>query len=342
MLRIRELDEGGRAAWDRFVDSCPSATFFHRSEWERVIGGTFGHATRYLMAEQDGSVVGVLPLVRVRSRLFGDALTSTPFCVYGGVAAVEEDARHRLEQEAASLADRLGVDFLELRNLQRGNDDWPTKDLYVTFRKAIEADHEVNLKEIPRKQRAMVRKGIKAGLTSEIDRHVRRFFPIYAESVRNLGTPVFPRRYFEALLEIFGDRAEVTVAASAEGEPLAAVLSFYFRDEVLPYYGGGTPEARRLKAYDFMYWNVMCRAADRGCRLFDYGRSKKGTGSYSFKKNWGFQPQPLSYQYHLVKARQIPDINPLNPRYQLFIAAWKRLPLPLANRLGPLLSRNLG
>jgi FemAB-related protein (PEP-CTERM system-associated) len=123
---------------------------------------------------------------------------------------------------------------------------------------------------------------------------------------------------------------------------VAAVLSFYWRDEVVPYYGGGMDLAREVAGNDFMYWNLMQAAAARGCRLFDFGRSKLGTGAYDFKKNWGFTAQHLPYEYKLYAASALPDNNPLNPKYQLFIKMWKKLPLPLANFMGPYIVRNLG
>lgn len=330
-----------RARWDDFVDSCPQATFFHRAGWQQVISEGLGHRCHYLMAERNGVIEGVLPLAQVRSRLFGHTLVSTPCCVYGGVAAASEEARQALIQEAASLAEQLRVDALELRNREAVCADWPTKDLYVTFRRTIAECDEDNLKAIPRKQRAMVRKGIDAGLRSHLTDDVDRFYRVYSESVRNLGTPVFPLRFFRSLVAEFQADTELAVVESA-GQDLAAVLSFYFRDEVLPYYGGSRPAARSVKGNDFMYWDLMRRAAARGTRVFDFGRSKVGTGSYDFKRNWGFVPQPLYYQYHLVRARAIPEHNPNNPRYRLLIAAWKRLPLPVANAIGPLLARHLG
>ena len=211
----------------------------------------------------------------------------------------------------------------------------------VTFRKAIGEDQDKELLAIPRKQRAMVRKGIKFGLDDEIDRDVARFYPLYAESVRNLGTPVLSRRYFECLKSVFKDSSEV-LTISLDGNPLSSVLSFFFRDEVLPYYGGGTGGARRYAANDFMYWAVMRRACEAGIKVFDFGRSKTGTGSYSFKKHWGFTPEALYYEHALLRLDEIPQINPLNPKYALMIAAWKRLPLQVANTVGPLLARELG
>jgi FemAB-related protein (PEP-CTERM system-associated) len=198
------------------------------------------------------------------------------------------------------------------------------------------------MKAIPRKQRAMVRKGIQNGLLSEIDRDADRLHRVYGESVRNLGTPVFPKKYFELLLATFPEQSDIVTIVTREGKPVASVLNFYFRDEVLPYYGGGTSDARRLAANDFMYWEVMRRACERECRVFDFGRSKVGTGAYDFKTYWGFEPVPLAYQFRLAPGHTVPDLNPLNPKFALFVKLWKRLPLALAARLGPSIVRGLG
>lgn len=338
---VKSLETVNYGRWDEFVENCPDATFFHLSGWKKVIEQAFGHRCHYLYTEQDGNITGILPLVHVNSLLFGNNLVSTAFCVYGGIVATDEQSYHELDDEARRLAERLGVDSLEIRNRDRKNPNWPYKDLYATFRKQLDPDVEKNLLAIPRKQRAMVRKGIEAGLTSTIDADVDRLHQAYSESVRNLGTPVFPKKYFKALKDVFQDRCEV-VSIEHEGRLIASVMNFYFRDEVLPYYGGGTELARELKGNDFMYWEVMRRAVEKGVKVFDYGRSKIGTGSYSFKKNWGFTPEPLFYEFYLVKAKELPDINPLNPKYQLFIAAWKRLPLPISQFIGPFLSKDLG
>jgi FemAB-related protein (PEP-CTERM system-associated) len=257
------------------------------------------------------------------------------------VAAVDDDARTMLEQHARRLAEALRVDYLELRNVKASPGEWAGKELYVTFRKQIATDDETNMKAVPRKQRAMIRKGIDAGLASVINRDVGPFYDMYAVSVRNLGTPVLAQRFFAALLEEFGDAAGILTVTSG-GKPVSSVLSFYFRDEVLPYYGGGTSDARDLKANDFMYWELMRHAVQRGATLFDFGRSKLGTGSFSFKKNWGFAPEKLEYQYHLVRAAKVPDLSPLNPKYQAMIATWKRLPVPLTRMFGPFVARYLG
>jgi len=341
-LQVRALTADAVPRWDRFVQTCPEATFFHRAGWQEVIQRAFGHKTHFLYAETDGTIEGVLPLGHINSRLFGNALISTPFGVQGGVAASTLQARDALTQAAIELARSLAVDCLEMRHPERRYPDWSVKDaLYVNFRKTIDPDPDKNLKAIPRKQRAMVRKGIQAGLTATIDETTDRLFAAYSESVRNLGTPVFSHRYFRILKAVFGADCEILTIVQ-EQRLVASVMSFYFRDTVLPYYGGGTELARTVKGNDFMYWELMRRACLRGVRVFDYGRSKVGTGSYSFKKNWGFEPEPLHYEYYLVKARQLPDINPMNPKYRLMVGLWKRLPLSLSRLLGPFISRSLG
>jgi len=331
--------------WDAFVRTAPQATFFHLSAWQRIIAGEFGHRTHYLYAERDGEIVAVLPLAEVKSLLFGHALTSLPFCVYGGIAAADgagEGALAALEAEADALARRLGVQYLEVRNLTPRHSDWPRQDIYATFRKAIAPDDEANLLAIPRKQRAMVRKGIANRLAVHADSGVDRFFALYADNARHHGTPALPKHFFARLRREFADDCEVLTVTDNAGRALSSVLTFFFRDEALPYYAGDVPRARELAANDFKYWALMCRARARGCKIFDYGRSKTGTGPWHFKKNWGFEPQPLAYEYRLYKRDGVPQNNPLNPKYRLLIAAWKRLPLTVANAIGPFIARNLG
>jgi hypothetical protein len=373
-VRVRTADASDEAAWEAFVAACPGATFFHRFPWCRVLERAFGHRCHFLVAEADGVIQGVLPLAEVRSRLFGHKLASLPFCVYGGIAATSETAAAALREQASDLARRLGVDALELRNREPSGSGWPTKDLYYTFRKSIAGDNAVNLKAIPNRQRAMLRKALGEGLYSEEDDGTDRLYRVYAESVRNLGTPVFSRRYLATLREEFGDACRVLmIRQTAKHEPLGAtddaaliaaesdrlaaagarddkgdedvagVLSFYFRDEVLPYYGGGITRARQIRGCNhFIYWELLRRSAEEGLHGFDFGRSKRDSGPFAFKKNFGFEPTPLPYEYDLVGSDEMPDLNPNNPRYRLLVRSWQRLPLPVANFLGPTLARSLG
>ena len=340
-VRIDSFQTGDQDSWDRYVRAHPQGSFFHLAGWRRVMEEGLGHRSHFLTAKRGERIVGVYPLAQVRSLLFGHNLVALPFCVYGGILGDDDEAQQALDQAAQALAQQLQVDALEVRNRQPVHADWPRKNLHVTFRKAISGDAETDLNAIPRKQRAMIRKAIGNGLDHSIDDGLRDFLDCYDTSVCNLGTPVFPRRYFRVLRDVFGDDCEI-LTIRKDGAAIASVMSFYFRDEVLPYYGGGGAAARQLAGNDMLYWALMKHAGGRGARLFDYGRSKIDTGAYHFKKNWGFEPQPLAYEYFLVKAQSVPDVNPLNPKYKLFIETWKRLPLPVARLLGPMLSRYLG
>lgn len=365
-IEVAIADRGDEDAWEAFVANHPDATFFHRFAWSRVLLRAFGHRPHYLIARRGSACCGVLPLSEVRSKLFGRRLSSLPFCVYGGVLAGDPEAENALRGRAKELAESLQVDFLELRSRDSSTSGWPVKDLYFTFRKVLSDEHEQNLKSIPNRQRAMLRKGLKEGLFSEETRSVDRIFRVYSESVRNLGTPVFSKRYFKILLEEFGEDCGIMMicqdAASAEStnaddevlcrdverecgadDDVAGVLSFYFRGEVLPYYGGSVSRARSIKGCNHMlYWELMRRSVDQGVLGFDFGRSKAETGPFSFKKNFGFTPQPLPYEYHLVRDSALPDLNPSNPSYQRLIRVWQRLPLPVANAMGPLVAGSLG
>lgn len=341
-VQVSTAGDADGPAWNRYVERAPAATFFHHFEWRDILRSVFRHRPEFLIARRRETVVGILPLAEVKSRLFGHSLVSLPFCVYGGVVADDEPAAAALEEAAQALSVERGVDHLELRNMAARHADWPTQDLYVTFRKVLDADEEANMLAIPRKQRAMVRKGIKNGLVSEMDGDSRRFFDLYADNVQRHGTPAMPKRYFDTLLDVFGPRCDIMSVLGPDGQPLSSVMSFHFRDEILPYYAGDAEAARDLAGNDFKYWELMRRACARGIRVFDYGRSKQGTGSYAFKKNWGFEPTPLHYEYCLYKRDSVPQNNPSNPKYKLMIAAWRRLPRALANALGPHIVRNLG
>ena len=340
-IDITPLSPSHYEQWDAFVETCQEATFFHRSGWKEVIEKVFGHRTFYMQAKRGGEIVAVLPLTEVKSRLFGHSLISNPFCVYGGIASIDEDARLALDQYAQKLAHQLNVGHLEYRLRTAFHSDWASKDLYCTFRKAIEPDVEKNMLAIPRKQRAMVRKGIKNGLTSELDKGVDRFFSLFADNVKRHGTPALPQLYFSTLREVFGKDCEI-LSVLHNGQLVSSVLTFYFRDEVLPYYAGDRESARHLAANDFKYWELMRMSCERGYRIFDFGRSKLGTGQYDFKRNWGFEPESLHYEYYLVNATSVPEHNPLNPKYRLFIQLWRKLPTPIANTLGPHIVKHLG
>ena len=340
MERLR-LEDVTETVWDRYVASHPQGTLFHRSVWRRIVERCFGHRPHYLAVAEDGVLRGVLPLFEIRSRLFGHSLVSVPLGVYGGICADTADAERVLLEAARDLARRLDVDYVELRHTQANGFGLPTKDLYVTFKRALDPEVERNFLAIPRKARRMIRLGMRNGLTAAFENDaVDTFYDIYAESVRNLGTPVFPRAYFRSLRDALGEACRILLVRR-NGEAVAGVMTFYDRGAVMPYYGGAKRWAFRYAVNDYMYWELMKRGCEEGYRWFDFGRSKKNSGSFHFKRHWGFVPVDLPYQYILGRSRTVPDVSPNNPRYRLFIGIWKRLPLRVTQWLGPKIARNI-
>jgi FemAB-related protein (PEP-CTERM system-associated) len=333
-LAVREADLGAESARiDGFVHDHPDATLFHRPQWSRMVEAGCRQRGRCLVAERGGALVGLLPLTEIRSRLFGDALVSAGFATGGGI--VGEGA-----EELARAAWNLGFPGAELRGGPIPEGWSASTGVYANFTRDLPANAEALLSSIAKRQRADVRRALSFELETtagngrrERDAHYR----VYAESLRNLGTPVFPRALFEAALDLFGEAADI-VTVWKDGKPLASLLNFYFKGVCQPFWGGGGEAARRWKANDLIYYDVLRRAIARGCTRTDFGRSKIGTGAYARKKIWDFKETPLTYAVRGPSR----ETNPLNPKYRLRIAAWRKLPLLLANRIGPPIARGLG
>jgi FemAB-related protein (PEP-CTERM system-associated) len=341
------FDPDDRLAIERFVAAHPEGTPFHRPAWLSAVEQGTGNRALALVAERLGEIVGVLPLNEIHSPIFGRLLASTGFAVDGGLL-VEDDATG---DALLGLAERLAISHSCLTIELRGGpvDDRRTGWILRTqshcgFVAPLATDDEAQLTAIPRKQRAEVRKSIANDFTIEVgtsseDRAAH--YAVYAESVRNLGTPVFPRPLFDAVLDAHGDQADI-LTVRHDGRPVASVLSLYWRGAVMPYWGGGTWDARRLRANDRMYYELMLHARRRGCDRFDFGRSKTESGAYHFKRNWGFTPEPLSYAVWTAPGGDKRDADPTSAKHKLQIALWQRLPLAVANRVGPWIARGLG
>jgi FemAB-related protein (PEP-CTERM system-associated) len=344
-VRAADLrDPAERARIDSYVAEHPDSVFFHRPQWSLAVEQGCGQRGHYLVAERPGGgLAGCLPLTDVRSFLFGRALVSTGFGTGGGAIADDGAAGAALLHAAAELADRLGCPALELRGGRFPDNFAVRDDVYVGFAMDLPEGEEAILKSIKRRHRGVRRAralelGVRIGAGPQ-DRS--DFFRVYGESMRNLGSPVFPPRLFEAMLDLFGEDSDIVTVLNGD-EPVASVLNFYFKGIVHPYWGGGTMAARDCFGSELMYFETMCHAARRGCTRFDFGRSKVGSGNHSFKMNWGMEPQPLRYGIRTAPGSAPRDINPLSPKNRLKVEAWKKLPLWASNRLGPLLARGLG
>lgn len=341
-MLIRATTSSDLQQWDDYVRNHTDGTIYHLSKWQTVVENAFHHNNLSLVAEKQGSIVGIMPLIELKSRLFGHSLCSVPFAELGGPLADNSQISDELLQHATVLATDLGCDYIEMKN-KVGLPGLPTKDLYVNFSREIFTEVEDNLSAIPRKSRAAVRKGIKEGLvaTFGVD-GFDDFYQIMAHSYHQLGTPIFAKSFFKAFLDVFGDDCSVMVVRTRDGRPIAGVLSFYYQERLLPFYAGSLSEYRNLCPNDFMYWELMKDGCEKGYKIFDYGRSKVDTGSYSFKKHWGFEPQPLAYQYQLITAAEMPNLSPANPKYKRKIDMWRKMPFALTKILGPPLAKYLG
>lgn len=346
---LREVDLADRSERVRlegYVAGHPQGTAFHRPAWLLAVARGTGNRAIALVAERGGALAGYLPLTEAHSPLFGRVLVSSGFAVGGGILAEDERASQALIAGLEELAGRRSCPAAELRGglLPSAGQGWTVRhDTHCGFVAPLAKDDEAQLGWIPRKQRAEVRKGLATELevaigTTAGDRTAH--YAVYAQSVRNLGTPVFPRALFDAVLDGFGDDADI-LTIHHHGKPVASVLSLYHKGAVMPYWGGGTWDARRLRANDRMYYELMRHARRRGCSRFDFGRSKTGSGAADFKKNWGFAAEPLGYASWTAAGAQARDADPTSARHAARIALWKRLPLALANRIGPHIARGL-
>ncbi len=345
---LKDIQECARL--DAWILGRKDATPFHRPQWLKAVESATGQKAHCLIVEaRDSAIVGILPLHIISSPIFGRAAVSSGFAVGGGILADTRDAIAMLSVAGWQLAVENKCPSLELRGGALPdpdtNTDWELQQgAHANFARALCADEEAELLAIPRKQRAEIRKGLGNDLeikTGSSTQDLAWHYAVYSQSVHNLGTPVFPRALMIETLKAFGEDTDILTVIK-DGRPVASVLSLYHLGTVMPYWGGGVWDARSLRANDVMYYALMNHARGRGCHSFDFGRSKTGSGAYAFKKNWGFEPDPLSYAVRTADGQAPRDVNPASGKYKAQIAMWQKLPLPIANFIGPWLAKGLG
>jgi FemAB-related protein (PEP-CTERM system-associated) len=342
-LAVVEATDADAAAWNGFVAAAPDGELYHDYRWRPLIGEVFGHESVYLMArEGNGRVRGVLPLVRLRSRLFGDFMVSLPYFNYGGILADSPAATHALADAAGTCAQRLGVAHVELRHRARVALDWPAREDKVTMVLELPSSSDELMKGLGSKLRSQVRRPQKAGATARLGRLelLDDFYSVFSRNMRDLGTPVYPRRLFRSILETFGVEAKLAVI-DLGGKAVAAGLVLTHGSTMEIPWASSLREANRSSVNMLLYWAVLEAAIAEGCTRFDFGRSSKDSGTYRFKEQWGAKPEQLLWHYWLPEGRELPKLTPSNPKYQLAIAVWKKLPLPVANLLGPHIVKSL-
>jgi len=334
--RVEPLGDPER--WQSFVRTAPDATFFHDVRWKDVLEQTFGFRPHFLAARRDRDVVGVLPLCELRPLFGKPRLLSLPFAVEAGISAVDDEVRAALEDAAVGRARAIGARYLELRDGLGGDGFELHRDIYCRFRRRLGPCEEENFGRIPRKRRRMIRLGQRHGLRTRLDADLDVFYDLYARSQRRLGTPLLPHSYFTSLRHHFAEAVVVLTVWHAD-TPVAGVFSFLFRDSILPYYAGSRDEWFRYGVNDFMYWELMRFANRRGITSFDFGRSRRGSGAFEYKRHWGFEPEPLCYRIHPLGQGAPQKRTVDNARVRVLSWGWRKLPLPLTRRLGPFFAR---
>ena len=328
--------------WDRFVDRHPAATLYHLWRWRCVFEGAFGHRTIALAARRGGAVAGVLPLVVMRSRLFGRFAVSLPFVNYGGVCAEDDDVAREMVEKAAAIARDEQLSHVELRHVARRLPHLPARQHKVGMHMALGRAPEVVWQGLDRKVRNQVRKAEKSGLAVQIGgaELLNRFYDVFARNMRDLGTPVYSIAFFEHVLATFPRAANVFVVEHG-GASVGGAITLRYRDTIEVPWASSLREYRQYCPNNLLYWRMIEHAIASGATTFDFGRSTPNEGTFHFKAQWGAQPQPLHWEYALVGRTDLPDLSPANARFKTAIATWKRLPLFVTNWVGPHIVRSI-
>ena len=341
MLEVSRLQKIDEEAWDEYVLKSNNSTFYHRIGWKTVIEETYKHRPIYLIAKEDDSVKGILPLFLMKSKLFGKKLVSVPFAPYGGVCADNKAVESVLLEEAKKLADEHDVDYLELRCRENFNFGFTTNDKYYTFILRLDRDPEMVWKKFSKKVRNSTRKAIKSNLQVERGKnYINDFYKIYSKNMHNLGTPTHSIQFFKNVLSEFPESTEIVVVKYNDFT-IAGTILLYFKDTIISGWAASRREYLKLCPNNLMYWDVIKNGCKKGYRYFDFGRSLLDSGTFKFKKAWASEPKQLYYQYYLPnKAKRLPDTSMSNPKRNKFARIWRSLPHLITDFLGPSLRRN--
>lgn len=328
--------------WDAYVAARPDASAYHLYGWRSVISRTFGHETSYLFAESDSRVVGVLPLVIFRSRVFGRFVVSMPFLNYGGVLADTPDAEVALLNAAIKETRGAGGSSLELRHTRQVFPQLQAKRHKVGMVVRVLPSAELQWQALDRKLRNQVRKAEKSGLRTvqggaEL---VGAFYKVFARNMRDLGTPVYSVRWFQEILAAFPDTSRIFAVFSGD-QPVAASFVHWRGSTIEVPWASSVREFNPQCPNVLLYWEMLRFACERGFGRFDLGRSTPDEGTFHFKRQWGAEPRELVWEYWTADGQRLPDLSPKNPRFARAIAAWRRLPIGVTNVLGPRIVCNI-
>ena len=339
-----ELSEGEPdERWDAFVTTCPRASVYHFRVWQKIIQGVFGQKAYFLSAASGaGDLVGVLPLIRLRSRIFGDYMVSMPYVNYGGAVGTDASVERALVTRACELATDIGTTHIEFRDTSPWRGDWCTRTDKVAMILALPRSAEDLWSALGSKVRAQIKRPQREG--AEVERGggelLEEFYAVFARNMRDLGTPVYAKEFFGAILDAFPGSSAI-VLTRLKGKPVAAGFLLGFRKRLEIPWASSLREYNRMGVNMLLYWEALKHAIETGYDAFDFGRSSENSGTYRFKRQWGAEPEQLYWHYWLRQGTSLPALTPTNPKYRLAVRAWQRLPLFLANRIGRSIVKNL-
>lgn len=343
-MKIHLYDPGYRDAWDRYVMSEGEASCYHLIGWKEVIEESFGHKTCYLLSQDNaGKINGILPLVRLHSLLFGSFAVSLPFFNYGGICADDYHIRDRLLTEAVDMARDMGIRHMELRHSRNLLRDQPVKTSKVSMRLPLPGTKEALFASFGSKLRSQVQRAVKEGMVARIGglEELESFYHVFSRNMRDLGTPVYPGRFFRNILKKFPDTTRIGTVYTRDSRPVASGMLVGFKDTMEIPWASSLRDFNRFGPNMLLYSSVLEFACEAGYKVFDFGRSTPGEGTYKFKEQWGAKPVQLYWHYWLKNGEPMPEINPHNPKYELAIKIWQHLPVRLTKLIGPQLVKNL-
>ena len=341
-MDIIRCDASHDVIWNEFVRASPRASFYHLAEWRTINQRCFGHATSCLGAIEHGRLVGVFPIVHLKSLLFGNLACSMPFVNYGGPAGDRDEIEARLMAEGARVADEWGVDYVEIRSQRQLGDGYPSSDRKVSMTIALAPDPEVVMAAFKRDQRAEIRRAAKNGFVTKFGPELLDdFYDVLSDSWRELGTPIFSFDYLKAVVKAFPGATRVCVVYDAAGVPAAGAFDGLHNGKVEGMWLGMRSDYRRQLVGYVLYWELIKHACETGYRVFHLGRSSKDSGGEQFKKKWNAETLQLYWTYILRTRADLPALNPDNPKYRAAIKAWQMLPLSMTQMIGPHIARSI-
>lgn len=341
-MSILRCDRSHATAWNEFVGRAPGASFYHRWEWGAINEAAFGHETACLAAFDGAQLTGVLPLVRLKSRLFGHIACSMPFVNYGGPAGLSDEIERDLVSAAAQVAETWGVDYVEIRSQRQFGERYPTSEHKVSLRIRLDRDPDEVLARMPRDHRAEIRRASKRGFVARFGPElIDDFYLVLSESWRDLGTPLYRVGYLKAILDGFPGATRLCVIYDQAGRPAAGAFDGLHNDTVEGMWLAMRGEYRRQLVGYVLYWELIKNACEQGFRVFHLGRSSRDSGGEQFKKKWAADAVQLYWQYILRSRSDIPALNPDNERFRLAIRVWQKLPLWITQAIGPQIARSI-